>query len=82
VNSLRDTGYMTILCYTIREFSTFRHKSGLGLKQKLSFSYFRENFFRFSRNNESFRENENLSENWRGKWKCREISEFQEANEV
>jgi hypothetical protein len=31
---------------------------------------------------ENFRENENFREKWRGQQKCREISEFQEANEV
>jgi hypothetical protein len=68
----------------------------LGLKRKFSFSYFRENvvkiYFRFSRkkftksyeDNESFHDHfcENFREKWRGKRKCRETSEFQEANEV
>jgi hypothetical protein len=54
-------------------------------REKL-FSLFAKKLTKSYENNESFRENfhgnENFVKKWRGKQKCRETSEFQEANEV
>jgi hypothetical protein len=56
-----------------------QHLFDVGLTQKFSFSYFRENNESFR---EKFRENLNFRKKWRGKRKRYETSEFQEANEV
>jgi hypothetical protein len=66
-------------------FSYFRENLFSLFAKKLSKSYennesfhenFSENFW------ENVCENEHFREHWRGKRKCRETSEFQEANEV